>query len=49
MSDSLFETAVRFKGYGSYLKGKSRSCVAGIKKVGLNIGRIVVYCTEGML
>ena len=31
MSDSLFEKARKFKGYGSYPKSKSRSCVAGVK------------------
>ncbi|MDE6774450.1 MAG: FRG domain-containing protein [Treponemataceae bacterium] len=31
MSDSLFEKARKFKGYGSYPKSKSRSCVAGLK------------------
>ncbi|MBD5426474.1 MAG: FRG domain-containing protein [Treponema sp.] len=31
MSDSLFEKARKLKGYGSYPKGKSRSCVAGVK------------------
>lgn len=46
MSDSVFEKAVRLKGYGSYSKGKSRSCVEGVKS--LKGGKVNVTVIESL-
>ncbi|MDE6705581.1 MAG: FRG domain-containing protein [Treponemataceae bacterium] len=46
MSDSLFERAVRIKGYGSYAEDKSRSSVEGVKS--FDGGKVKVMVIESL-